>query len=91
MQSLAPNTLEDTKEETLAGRAARFATPNGDARGATCKTKKDCSAMEAARLENALYYRRQELESGGHLRFAMLSNLEREAADEWLRDHGELR
>ena len=77
--------LEEPFEETL--RAARFATPDGDARGATLKTKKVCSAIVGARLENALYMRRQELESGGSLRHATLSDYEREAANEWLRGH----
>ena len=77
--------LEEPFKETL--RAARFATPDGDARGATLKTKKVCSAIVWARLENALYMRRQELESGGSLRHANLSDYEREVADEWLRGH----
>ena len=89
-QEIATNTLEDTKEESLEGRAARFATPDGDAHGASLKTKKVCSSIDGARLENALHYRRQELESGGGIRHAMLSDSERTAADEWLRDHGEV-
>ncbi len=91
VQSSSPEPLEESIEEPLEkARAARSATPDGDARAASLKTKKVCSAMEQARLESALYYRRQELESSGGLRHAMLSDLEREAADEWLRAHGEI-
>jgi hypothetical protein len=90
VQGIAPYTLEDTKEESLGARAARFATPDGDARGASLKTKKVCSAIKGASLENVLYYRRQELESGGRINHAALSNRDRDDADEWLSEHGEV-
>ncbi len=88
VQEIAPNTLEDTKEETLEARAARFASPDGYANGATNLKTKKCSAREKAILENSLYYRRQELESPG-MRFDVLSDRDRRAADEWLKEHGE--
>ena len=90
-QPAATDTLEESKEESLAGAHARGASPNGSARGAPLKTKKR-SAMKKERLENALYYRRQELESSGTMRFSadMLNDRERKAADEWLREHGEI-
>ena len=92
VQPIAPNTLEEPIEETLEGAHAREASPNGFARDAplTAKTKKKRSAMRKEDLENALYYRRQELESSGSLKHAMLSDRDRQAADEWLREHGNL-
>ncbi len=86
-QAIAADTLEEPLEETLAGAHAREASPDGFARGAPLKTKKR-SAREQARLEDALYYRRMELASGT-IRYAMLSDPDRAAADEWLREHGE--
>ena len=87
-QAIATDTLEESKEESLAGAHAREASPDGFARGAPLKTKKR-SAREQVILENALYYRRQELESSGGMRFSgdMLSDRDRRAADEWLREH----
>ncbi len=89
--AVSPDTLEESIEKPLERAcAARFASPDGDARGATCKTKKVCSAIKAASLENVLHYRRQELESGGRINHAALSNRDRDDADEWLRKHGEV-
>ena len=79
-QAVATYTLEESKEETLAGAHAREASPNGFARGAPLKTKK----LGSAELEDAIYQRRQEL--AGSVRFP-LTDRERRAADEWLREH----
>ena len=88
---MSPDTLEESIEKPLERAcAARFASPDGDARGATCKTKKVCSAIKGSSLENVLYYRRQELDSGGRINHAALSNRDRDDADEWLREHGEV-
>ncbi len=87
-QAIAADTLEEPLEETLAGAHAREASPSGFARDAPLKTKKR-SAREQEDLECALYYRRQELETSGRLRHTMLSDRDRRAADEWLREHGE--
>ena len=83
--------LEESNKESLRARAARFATPDGDARGAPLK-KRSRSAMRKEDLDSALYYRRQELKSPGGMRFTgdLLSDRDRQAADEWLREHGEI-
>ena len=90
----APKISCETELKDLAklrARAARFASPDGYASDTTQK-KRSGSAMKKERLESVLYYRRQELGSSGRMRFTgdVLSDRDRRAADEWLREHGEI-